>query len=100
MAQTPEARVKASVRKVLGELGAYYVMPVTSGYGNSGAPDFLVCLAGRFIGIECKAGKNTTTALQEKNLQQIREAGGTALVINDYNLSELTKLLRNENESI
>ena len=95
MAQTPEAKVKASVRKVLKELGAYYVMPVTGGYGNSGAPDFLVCLAGRFIGIECKAGKNTPTALQEKNLQQIREAGGTSLVINDYNVAELRNLLEN-----
>ena len=95
MAQTPEAKVKASVRKVLTELGAYYVMPVTSGYGNSGAPDFLVCLAGRFVGIECNAGKNKPTALQEKNLQQIHIAGGTALVINDYNVAELTKLLEN-----
>lgn len=93
MAQTPEAKVKAAVRKVLTELGAYYVMPVTSGYGNSGAPDFLVCLAGRFIGIECKAGKNTPTALQEKNLQQIHKAGGSAFVINDYNVTELRNLL-------
>lgn len=92
---TPEAKVKATVRKVLKELGAYSVMPVTGGYGTSGAPDFLVCYAGRFIGIECKAGKNTTTALQEKNLQQIREAGGVALVINDHNVSDLKLLLEN-----
>ena len=52
MAMTPERRVKTQVRKVLDKLGAYYVMPVTGGYGNSGAPDFLVCLQGRFIGIE------------------------------------------------
>lgn len=92
---TPEAKVKATVRKVLKELGAYSVMPVTGGYGTSGAPDFLVCYAGRFIGIECKAGKNTTTALQEKNLQQISEAGGVALVVNDHNVSELKLLLEN-----
>jgi hypothetical protein len=94
MAQTPEAKVKASVRKVLGELGAYYVMPVTGGYGNSGAPDFLVCLAGRFIGIECKAGKNTTTALQEKNLAQIKAAGGLPLVVNDGNVDTLKAILQ------
>jgi len=94
MAQTPEAKVKAAVRKVLTELGAYYVMPVTSGYGNSGAPDFLVCLAGLFIGIECKAGKNTPTALQEKNLQQIQKADGSAFVVNEHNITELDYLLR------
>ena len=93
MAQTPEAKVKAGVRKVLEELGAYYVMPVTGGYGNSGAPDFLICIAGRFIGIECKAGKNKPTALQEKNLHLIHKAGGAAMVVNENNLSQLKILL-------
>jgi hypothetical protein len=89
MAQTPERKVKSLVRKVLDELGAYYVMPVTGGYGNSGAPDFLVCLRGRFIGIECKAGKGRTTALQEKNLSQITQSGGIALVINEDGVGTL-----------
>ncbi len=89
MAQTPERKVKSLVRKVLDELGAYYVMPVTGGYGNSGAPDFLVCLRGRFIGIECKAGKGRTTALQEKNLSQITQSGGIALVINENDVGTL-----------
>lgn len=97
MAMTPERRVKAKVRKVLDKLGAYYVMPVTGGYGNSGAPDFLACLHGRFIGIECKAGKNTPTPLQEKNLSQLSQAGGVALVVNDENVdvfeTELSRVI-------
>jgi len=92
MAMTPEAKVKAKVRTVLEELGAYYVMPVTGGFGRQGAPDFLVCLQGKFIGIECKAGKNKPTPLQEKNLYQIRKAGGEALVVNEDNLQEFIKL--------
>ena len=47
---TPEGKVKQKVKEVLKDLGAYYVMPVTSGYGNSGAPDFLVCYEGRKSG--------------------------------------------------
>lgn len=74
---------------MLEELGAYYVMPVTSGYGNSGAPDFLACINGRFVGIECKAGGNTTTALQEKNLRQIRTSGGAAFVVNEETVGSL-----------
>lgn len=89
MALTPERKVKVAVRKMLEESGAYYVMPVTGGYGNSGAPDFLVCTSGRFVGIECKAGGNKPTALQEKNLQMIRTSGGVALVIDEHNLSTL-----------
>lgn len=68
-------------------------MPVTGGYGNSGAPDFLVCLKGMFVGIECKAGRNKPTALQEKNLRQIVEAGGVGLVINEDNMNDLDDLL-------
>lgn len=97
MAQTPERKVKAAVRKQLEALGAYYVMPVTGGYGNSGAPDFLVCFRGRFIGIECKAGSNKPTALQEKNLHLIHVSGGVGLVINEANVSTLTQILENSN---
>jgi len=103
MASTPEAKVKKAVRQVLDSLGAYYVIPVTSGYGNSGAPDFLICLQGRFVGIECKAGKNKPTALQELNLKKIRDAGGVALVVNETNVVNLNSLLsgeRNEDETI
>lgn len=90
---TPEAKVKAKVREALKRFGAYYVMPVTGGYGRQGAPDFLVCYKGSFIGVECKAGKGVTTPLQEKNLHNIQEAGGHALVINENNLADLEGLL-------
>jgi hypothetical protein len=93
MAATPEKKVKIKVRNCLDELGAYYSMPVTSGYGNSGAPDFLVCLGGRFIGIECKANGGKPTPLQDKNLRDIESAGGRSLVIDETNVDNLLKLL-------
>ena len=64
-------------------------MPVTGGYGNSGAPDFLVCLNGKFIGIETKAGKGKTTLLQDLNLDKIRKAEGFALVIREEDVASL-----------
>ena len=93
MAMTPEKIVKKAVRKLLEELGCYYVMPVTGGYGTQGAPDFLVCHRGRFIGIETKAGKGRTTTLQELNLSRIRNAGGVALVIYEDDIERLKKCL-------
>jgi hypothetical protein len=80
---TPEAKVKAKVKALLKASGAYYVMPVTGGYGSSGAPDFLVCHKGNFIGIECKAGKGVMTALQMKNSYDITNAGGAFFLITD-----------------
>jgi G:T-mismatch repair DNA endonuclease (very short patch repair protein) len=95
MATTPEGKVKKEVRKVLDSLGAYYVMPVTGGYGKQGAPDFLVCHKGRFIGIETKAGKGKLTTLQEMNLKKIIEAGGLAFVVREDDVKFLPNLLIN-----
>lgn len=93
MASTPEVKVKKRIRKLLDETGAYYAMPIGTGYGNSGVPDFLICHAGRFIAVEAKAGKNKPTALQEAHMQRIRDTGGIALVVNEDNINELQELL-------
>lgn len=93
MAMTPEARVKKKVVAILKELGAYYFYPVTGGYGNSGVPDIVGCYQGSFFGIECKAGKNKPTALQEKNLKAIASNGGISLVINETNIDEVRRNL-------
>ena len=89
----PEALVKKKIRAILDEFEAYYAMPIGTGYGNSGVPDFLVCCNGRFIGIEAKAGSNKPTALQQHNIDRIFDAGGYALVINEDTLHVLTELL-------
>lgn len=93
MASTAEHRVKRRVTEQLKALGAYYFFPTTGGYGSSGVPDIVGCLNGRFFGIECKAGKNKPTKLQLKNLTEIKEAGGIALVINEENLADVTAKL-------
>jgi len=90
---TPEGKVKAKVKKVLLEMGAYYATPVGTGYGNAGVPDFLVCVRGRFIGIECKANGGKPTALQLKNLADIETAGGLAFIIDENNVTELRNFL-------
>jgi Holliday junction resolvase len=93
MAMTPEKKVKQRVIAQLKTLGAYYFYPVTGGFGSSGVPDIVCCYQGRFIGIECKAGKGKTTALQDKNLTAISEAGGVAMVVNEENVDLLTQVL-------
>ena len=99
MAMTPEAKVKKQIRKILDTTRTYYAMPIGTGYGSSGVPDFLSCHKGKFVGIEAKAGKGKTTALQEDNLQRIRDSGGSTLVINETNLHELEQFLGAKNET-
>ena len=94
MAKTPEAKVKLKVTGLLKTHGAYYFYPVTGGFGASGIPDIIGCINGRFFAIECKAGDNKPTALQERELQKINEAGGVSLVINETNLTMLDEILK------
>ena len=91
---TPEAKVKAKIKAILKAHSIYYAMPIGTGYGNSGVPDFLCCVNGEFLAIEAKAGKGTTTALQDKNLRDIKQAGGTAAVIAEEQLEYLEQLIQ------
>lgn len=93
MALTPERKVKQQVTAILKERGVYYFFPAANGLGRAGIPDIICCAHGVFIAIECKAGKGTTTRLQERELAAIRAAGGTALVINENNIDAIAPLL-------
>ena len=90
---TPEKKVKDKVKKILAEFGAYYFMPATGGYGKSGVPDLVACLKGRFIGIECKANGGVPTALQEKNLTDIMNVGGIAVIVDETGIEDLKRVL-------
>jgi hypothetical protein len=63
-----------------------------NGMGRAGIPDIIGCLDGQFLGIECKAGRGTTTALQERELTRIQNAGGYALVVNEENINQLWEI--------
>jgi len=89
---TPEAKVKAKIKEVLKMERVYYAMPIGTGWGNSGVPDFLCCVNGRFLGIEAKANGNKPTELQKKNLMDIELGGGYTAVINE-NASDLQYLV-------
>lgn len=89
-----EKWVKAQVVKILKEIGAYYFYPVASGYMSIGVPDIVACIKGRFVGIECKAGSNQATPLQQKNLLDIVNNGGISVLVNEDALVELKKLLQ------
>ncbi len=93
MADTPEKKVKKKVIEMLKARGAYYAMPVASGFGNAGVPDILACCNGRFVGIECKANGGKPTALQVSNLKQIENAGGVAMIVDEKSITTLNAVL-------
>ena len=99
MAATPEKKVKDKVTAILRKHGAYYFFPATYGMGRAGVPDIIVCFNGLFIAIECKAGKGKTTALQDRELAAIKQAGGISTVINETNTELVEKILSEVNHA-
>jgi len=93
MAATPEKKVKDKVVKILKAHGVYYFFPATHGYGRSGVPDIVCCVRGFFLAIECKAGKNKTTLLQDRELEAIAASGGRSLIINEENIDLVERLV-------
>lgn len=83
MAATPEKKVKDKVVARLKAEGVYYFFPATHGFGRSGVPDIVCCVNGKFLAIECKAGHNKPTVLQEREIKAIRDSGGVAIVVNE-----------------
>jgi len=82
---TPEGKVKEAVKKVLKSRGIWFFMPMQNGFGVVGIPDFICCWKGQFLAIETKApGKRAdTTPNQERKIQEIKDHGGWALVVDD-----------------
>ena len=93
MAATKENLVKKRVKAILDEQQVYHFSPMQNGMGRAGIPDIIACHGGKFIGIECKAGDNKPTALQERELNRILNAGGEAYVINEENIEQLREEL-------
>ena len=93
---TPEGRVKLKVRECLKAANAWSFAPIIMGpLGRHGIPDILACVPvtvteemvgktlGVFVAVETKApGKlKNTTPNQRKELKEIHEASGVALVV-------------------
>lgn len=91
---TPEAKVKTAIKRLLVEEGVYYFMPPANGFGRSGIPDIICCVNGRFFAIECKAGKGMTTALQNRELQHIEDAGGMSLIAREDSLQDIRDIIQ------
>lgn len=93
---TPEAKVKASIKKALDKRGfwragtarpatviGWYYMPVSNGMGVHGIPDFVCCWNGLFFSVEAKAKGGVTTANQDRRHEEIQAAKGIVLVVDE-----------------
>lgn len=89
---TPEGYLKKQVKGILDVIPEmFYWMPVPTGFGIRGIPDFVGCYKGIFFGIETKAPGGEQTPWQERIQQRIERAGGYYLLA--YTEDEVYALL-------
>lgn len=86
MATTPEGQLKFKIKEFLKSLGTdcWYFMPVPTGYGRKGIPDFIGCYKGRFFAVETKAPGKKPTAWQKHELSDIDEARGYIITADNF----------------
>lgn len=78
---TSERAITKAIVAYLRSEGAWPVKIHVSPQQLAGTPDILVCVDGRFVALEVKTAKGRVTPLQEKRLEDIRQAGGIAAVV-------------------
>jgi hypothetical protein len=96
---TPEAKVKKIGRAIMTKMGMYHFPAFSGGYGRSGVPDDIGCYQGVFVAVEYKANGGKPTALQLKNMDDIRKCGGIALLIDEESVHNLEELINAEIQS-
>lgn len=82
---TPEGELKARIKRWLEKKGAevYTFWPVQTGMGKR-TVDLLACYRGTFVAIELKRPGKKPTALQERVLDQVADAGGVSFWCDDF----------------
>ena len=90
----PEKTYENKIKRLLKAEGCYYVKHYANAATRAGIPDILACIGGHFVGIEVKAANGKATELQLKNILQIREAGGIALIVYPDDYDRIKKIIR------
>lgn len=94
MAQQKETTFKKRIRPLLKALPNTWFVK-TQQRSLRGTPDFLMCVAGKFVALELKrSAKEKPDPLQDHNLKLIRDAGGVGLVVFPENWNEVFDQLK------
>lgn len=76
-----EKSFENKVRAYLKSVGAYNVKYLGCAITQSGVPDVLACVNGKFVAIELKGDNGHASNLQLANLKRIDQAGGFAVLL-------------------
>lgn len=75
-----EKNFENKIKSYLKEKGYWFVKFFANRNTKKGVPDLIVCVNGRFVGIETKKHDGKPTELQLWNIKEIRKNQGIAIV--------------------
>ena len=89
-----EKNFENKIKKFLKDQDCYYIKYWGGGqFTKSGVPDLLICCNGYFVAVEVKAENGKPSELQLWNIEQIKKAGGIAMVLYPKQFEEFKKLI-------
>src|SRR5215472_10590356 len=93
MPRQPEGKLVAKIKALLATNGArpFKIQGSDESFQEVGIPDLLVCVVGRFVGMEVKQPGEPLRAAQRVELCEIYKAGGVAAVVES--VEQVRKLL-------
>lgn len=80
MVKTPEGDIKAKIKEVLKNFGAYHVMIQGGTYSAPGAPDMVILYRGKVIWTEVKTPTGVQEPLQKAHEERIKKCDGLYLL--------------------
>lgn len=76
-----EGLLKTRIRKFLTSKGIFW-SSIQGGPGSKpGDPDLIICLNGRFIGVEVKTSGGRQSPIQKKREEEITQSGGEYIIV-------------------
>jgi len=83
------------IKKFLKELpNTWFFKHWAGAYSQSGIPDIIACVNGRFVGIEVKASDGSPSVLQMRNIDLIQRANGLAYILYPKDFEQFKQEMR------
>ena len=79
-----EKNLEKKIKDFLKENNIYHFKTKGGIYGTIGLPDLIICINGKFVGLELKSKTGKARLQQYKNGAKITENKGIFAIINDY----------------
>lgn len=88
-----EKSYENKIKKFIESVGGWWVKFHGNAFTRDGVPDLLCCVNGKFLAIEVKGDGGEPSELQLHEIEEIKKAGGVALVSYQDDFEELKKLI-------